>query len=74
MNVANMNFLIDPDGKAAFAFGDNSDFEYVAYRHVDGQWRPLDAQQVGQRFAPFDYAPDGQDIYAWWSKDGGRSS
>lgn len=71
MNVANMNFLIDPDGKAAFAFGDNSDFEYVAYRHVDGQWKPLDAQQVGQRFAPFDYAPDGQDIYAWWSKDGG---
>ena len=71
MNVANMNFLIDPAGKAAFAFGDNSDFEYVAYRQVDGQWKPLDAQQVGQRFAPFDYAPDGQDIYAWWSKDGG---
>jgi len=71
MNVANMNFLIDPEGKAAFAFGDNSDFEYVAYRHVDGQWKPLDAQQVGQRFAPFDYAPDGQNIYAWWSKDGG---
>ena len=71
MNVADMNFLIDPEGKATFAFGDNSDFEYVAYRHVDGQWKALDAQQVGQRFAPFDYAPDGQNIYAWWSKDGG---
>jgi len=71
MDVANMNFLIDPEGKATFAFGDNSDFEYVAYRHADGQWKPLDAQQVGERFAPFDYAPDGQDIYAWWSKDGG---
>jgi len=71
MGVANMDFLIDPEGKAAFAFGDNSDFEYVAYRHVEGQWKPLDAQQVGQRFAPFDYAPDGKDIYAWWSKDGG---
>ena len=71
MDVANMNFLIDPEGKATFAFGDNSDFEYVAYRHADGQWKPLDAQQVGERFAPFDYAPDGQDIYAWCSKDGG---
>lgn len=71
MDVANMNFLIDPAGKAAFAFGDNSDFEFVAYRRADGQWKPLDAQQVGQHFEPFDYAPDGQDIYAWWSKDGG---
>lgn len=71
MDVANMNFLIDPEGNAAFAFGDNSDFEFVAYRHADGQWKPLDAQEVGQHFAPFDYAPDGQDIYAWWSRDGG---
>jgi dipeptidyl aminopeptidase/acylaminoacyl peptidase len=71
MNVANMDFLIGPEGDATFAFGDNSDFEYVAYRQVDGEWKPLDAQQVGQRFEPFHYTPDGQDVYAWWSKDGG---
>ena len=71
MSVANMNFLVNPEGKAAFAFGDNSDFEYVAYRYVSDRWTPLDAEQVGQRFSPLAYAPDGQDIYAWWSKDGG---
>jgi dipeptidyl aminopeptidase/acylaminoacyl peptidase len=71
MDVANMHFLIDPEGQATFAFGDNSDFEFVAYRQVDDHWKALDAREVGQHFAPFDYAPDGQDIYAWWSKDGG---
>jgi dipeptidyl aminopeptidase/acylaminoacyl peptidase len=71
LGVANMNFLIDPDGKPAFAFGNNSDFDYVAYRYDDGDWKPLDADQVGQRFAPFADAPDGHDIYAMWSKDGG---
>ncbi|WHZ18718.1 MAG: Prolyl oligopeptidase family protein [Rhodanobacteraceae bacterium] len=71
MPVANMNFLIDPEGKAAFAFGNNSDFDYVAYRYADDRWTQLGADQAGHRFAPFAYAPDGQDIYAWWSKDGG---
>ncbi len=71
MGVANMSFLVDPQGKAAFAFGTNADFDYVAYRNVKDHWRQLDPQQVGQQFAPFAYAPDGHDIYAWWSKDGG---
>ncbi|MGH8216148.1 MAG: prolyl oligopeptidase family serine peptidase [Rhodanobacteraceae bacterium] len=71
LGVANMDFLINPDGKPAFAFGDNSDFDYVVYRYVDGDWKSLEADQVGRRFAPFAYTPDGNDIYAWWSKDGG---
>ncbi|MGH8147567.1 MAG: prolyl oligopeptidase family serine peptidase, partial [Rhodanobacteraceae bacterium] len=71
MGVANMNFLINPAGKPAFAFGDNSDFDYVAYRYADGDWKPLDAKRVGKRFDPVAYAPGGQDVYAWWSKDGG---
>jgi dienelactone hydrolase len=71
LGVANMDFLIDPDGKPAYAFGANSDFDYVVYQHVDGNWKALEASQVGQRFAPFAYTPDGNDIYAMWSKDGG---
>lgn len=71
MGVANMNFLVSPEAKATFAFGDNSDFDYVAYRNVDGHWTQLDPKQVGQKFAPFAYAPDSKDIYAWWSKNGG---
>lgn len=71
MGVANMNFLVDPQGKATFAFGDNADFDYVAYRSIDDHWTQLDAKQAGQRFTPFAYAPDGHDIFAWWSGDGG---
>ncbi len=71
MNVHGMDFLVDPDGRAAFAFGTNADFHAVAYRRTDRGWVSLDRQQSGVDFRPITFAPDGRHIYALRSADGG---
>ncbi|HET7663041.1 MAG TPA: prolyl oligopeptidase family serine peptidase [Rhodanobacteraceae bacterium] len=71
MSVSGMNFLVDPDGKATYAFGTNSDFKYVAYRNTGNRWFPVDFDKYGDYFEPIAYAPDHQHIYAILNKDGG---
>lgn len=74
MRVYGMNFLMDPDGKAAFAYGNNDEFEFVAYRRGGNRWAPIDLSGVGELFEPIAYAPDRHTIYAVWSKDGGPNA
>ncbi|MGH8191174.1 MAG: alpha/beta hydrolase family protein [Rhodanobacteraceae bacterium] len=73
MHVHGMQFLVSPEGNAAYAFGDNTDFDYVAYRQVGGQWVKLDFQKVGDFFDPLAYTPDHQHIYALIDPNGGPS-
>ncbi|HEX7338318.1 MAG TPA: prolyl oligopeptidase family serine peptidase [Rhodanobacteraceae bacterium] len=71
MSVAGMSFLVAPDGHAAYAFGNNADFDYVAYRQIDNRWQRLSPKKVGDYFAPLAYTPDHQHIYAMVNPDGG---
>lgn len=71
MHVHGMDFLVSPDGEAAYAFGNNVDFEYVAYRHQGDDWVKLDFAKVGDYFEPLGYTPDHQHIYAKVEPDGG---
>src|SRR5699024_3169210 len=58
-------------GKAAYAYGNNADFDYVAYRHIGKYWSLLDFKQYGDYFEPLAYAPDHQHIYVTVNKGGG---
>lgn len=71
MHVSGMNFLVDPQGQAAYAFGTDSDFKYVAYRHVGDRWKQLSFKQVGDFFDPLTYTPDHQHVYALTNPQGG---
>jgi len=71
IGVGQLDFLVGPDGKAEFAFGTNTSFEYVAYQSINGRWARLDRAQAGKLFAPFAMAPDGQHVYAKYSATGG---
>ena len=74
MHVHGMNFLVDPQGQAAYAFGNDADFEYVAYRQQGNDWQTLKFEQVGDYFQPLAYTPDHQQIYALVDLDNGPSA
>lgn len=76
MNVSGMGFLVNPQGKAAYAFGNNAHFNYVAYRHLDGtdRWKELEFGEAGDYFEPLAYTPDQKHIYVTVNKDGGPTA
>lgn len=76
MNVSGMGFLVNPQGKAAYAFGNNADFNYVAYRHLDNidRWSKLKFGEAGDYFEPLAYTPDHKHIYVAVNKDGGPTA
>ena len=71
IGVGGLSFMVNPEGKVAFAFGTNTDFEYVAYQRIGDRWAQLGKAQAGKLFAPFATAPDGQHVYAKYSATGG---
>ncbi len=71
MRVGGMSFLVSPEGKATYAFGTNSDFEYVSYRRHDDAWSPLDPKATHGTFMPIAYTPDHKQLYAWVAHDDG---
>ena len=73
IGVGGLSFLVSPEGKAEFAFGTNTHFEYVAYQRIGDGWAQLGKAQTGKLFAPFATAPDGQHVYAKYSASGGPS-
>ncbi|MDA3915220.1 prolyl oligopeptidase family serine peptidase [Oleiagrimonas sp.] len=66
-----MNFLINKNGQTTYAFGDNTQNEFVAFRKIQGRWKSLPDSIVGSYFNPFMYSPDQKKIYAWSSDDNG---
>lgn len=74
IGVDNMEFMVGADGLAHFAYGRNNDYDYVVY-HGDGKaWTKMDANQLGNTFAPIAAAPDPQHIYAWYDAEGGPTA
>jgi len=73
IGVSGLSFMANADGQVRFAYGTNSDFEYVAYHNQGNAWTPLTVNQVGHNFVPIAFAPDHQHIYAYYSADNGPS-
>lgn len=71
INQGGMSFLINEAGQTTYAFGSNTEFEFKAFRKVDGQWLSLPNAITGSYFNPFLYTPDEKKIYAWSSHDSG---
>ncbi|MBB6185546.1 alpha/beta hydrolase family protein [Oleiagrimonas soli] len=59
-----MSFLLDKDGQTTYAYGSNTEFEFKAYRKVDGRWESLPDAITGSYFRPFAYTPDQKKLYA----------
>jgi dipeptidyl aminopeptidase/acylaminoacyl peptidase len=70
----NMNFMVGADGQAHYAYGRNENYEYVVYHRQGGQWQRLTAQQIGGTFAPIDFTPDHQRLYAVYDAGSGPVS
>jgi dienelactone hydrolase len=71
IGVGNMNFMVGADGKAHYAYGTNSDYNFVVYNRQGSGWALMGASQVGENFLPIYTAQDHQHIYAYYSADGG---
>lgn len=74
IGVADMSFMVGADGKAHYAYGRNSNYEYVVYHQENGGWARLTSAQIGQTFAPVDFTPDHQRIYASYDAHGGPTA
>lgn len=66
-----MSFLLNKAGDSTYAYGDNSKFEFVAYRKIGSRWQKLPDSIVGTHFQPFMYTPDEKKMYAISSQDNG---
>ena len=74
ISVAGMSFMVNADGKTAFAYGRNNDYDYVVYHRDKGGWTELSAAQIGGTFAPIDFTPDHRHIYASYNAGGGPTA
>ena len=71
IHQAGMDFLVNRAGKATFAYGNDTQLKYEAFRRIDGRWQSLPKAIVGSYFEPIAYTPDEKQIYALSSHDGG---
>ena len=73
--LRDMDFIIQNDGKARFAFGEGEDGYSVMYRHndADDSWSKLPDSR-GRVYTPFIFTPDDTSFYALHSPKGGPSA
>ncbi|WP_411833069.1 prolyl oligopeptidase family serine peptidase [Pseudoxanthomonas mexicana] len=71
--VKDLSFVLDRDGVPRYAYGVDDDDNYLLYgADAQGQnWQPIPHQRLGGRFVPLAFAPDGRQLYALYSVDGG---
>lgn len=74
IGVADMNFMVGADGQAHFAYGENAEYKYVVYHRQANGWAQMTTAQIGHTFAPIDFAPDHQSIYAYYDAGGGPNT
>lgn len=74
INVGDMDFTLDPDGKVRYAQGLDINNNYVVYRLQNGQWAQLGSAEHGDRFEPIAFSQDKQHLYASASVKGGPLS
>lgn len=68
IGVNGMSFLLNANGQARFAFGNDNDFKYVVFRRDGTSWKEL---PDGGWLTPWAYTADGSRMYAFYSADGG---
>lgn len=71
IRVSGMSFMVGADGKARYAYGRDTDWNYVVYREQGGAWTKMNWIGRSGTFTPISFAPDQKRIYASYSKDGG---
>lgn len=74
IGVDGMSFMVGADGRAHYAYGRNNDYEYVVYHRTGGSWVKMAPSQIGGTFAPIDFTPDHQRIYATYAAGDGPTA
>lgn len=65
-----MSFLLDHEGKARYAFGQNDELDYEIYQKNGKDWTKLDQKTFGE-FVPRAFMPDNQRIIGYYAEDDG---
>ncbi|MGB6085504.1 hypothetical protein, partial [Parvibaculum sp.] len=74
INVPQLEFLVDRNGVARYAWGRNDADNYLLYRSDDGRrWQPMVLQQAGSVWTPLAFTADNTRVYARLSRDEGPS-
>ncbi len=74
INVPQLEFLIDHNGIARYAWGRDDADNYRLYRSDDGRrWQPMAASQAGSIWTPLAFSADNTRVYAGLSRDEGPS-
>lgn len=75
VNVPNLEFVIDHDGVARYAWGRDDDDNYLLYASDDGQrWQVIPQQKVGGIWTPYAFSADNQRVYGRFSRNDGPTS
>jgi len=71
--VRNLSFVLDRQGIARYAYGTDDRNNHLLYLAgaQGGDWQLLPADRMGGEFTPLSFTPDGQQVYASLSVDGG---
>ncbi|MEG1680938.1 MAG: S9 family peptidase, partial [Stenotrophomonas sp.] len=75
VNVPSLEFVIDRNGVARYAWGRDDDDNYLLYASGDGQrWQPVLQENVGGVWTPYAFSADNQRVYGRFSRNDGPVS
>ena len=75
INVPSLEFVIDRNGVARYAWGRDDDDNYLLYASGDGQrWQPVLQENVGGVWTPYAFSADNQRVYGRFSRNDGPVS
>lgn len=75
VNVPNLEFVIDRNGVARYAWGRDDQDNYQLFASGDGQhWQPIAQEQVGGVWTPIAFSDDNQRVYGRFSRADGPSA
>ncbi|WP_313255016.1 prolyl oligopeptidase family serine peptidase [Stenotrophomonas sp.] len=75
VNVPNLEFVIDRNGVARYAWGRDDQDNYQLFASGDGQhWQPIAQEQVGGMWTPMAFSGDNQRVYGRFSRADGPSA
>ncbi|MCD9088610.1 prolyl oligopeptidase family serine peptidase [Stenotrophomonas sp. SY1] len=74
INVPSLEFVIDRNGVARYAWGRDENDNHLLYASEDGQnWRQISQQQTGGIWTPAAFSSDNQQVYGRFSQGDGPS-
>ena len=74
IGVDGMQFLVNHDGQARYAYGIDNSFQYEIYHRQGNGWAPMTASETGRTFTPIAFTPDGKSIYANYAAGAGPTA